>query len=64
LLTVTASTGISHSRGRSPLVVLRETEQALASAKAGGRNCERQFSTPEPKTTAELRLVPAQTTQL
>jgi two-component system, cell cycle response regulator len=44
MLTLTASAGISHSRGRSPLVVLREAEQALASAKLSGRNCERQFA--------------------
>jgi two-component system cell cycle response regulator len=43
-LTLTASAGISHSRGRSPLVVLREAEQALASAKLGGRNRELLYS--------------------
>ena len=62
LLTVTASTGISHSQGRSPLVVLREAEQALKLAKRSGRNCERQYSDTEPKSApkeaAELRLVP------
>jgi diguanylate cyclase (GGDEF)-like protein len=49
MLTLTASAGISHSRGRSPLVVLREAEQALANAKLSGRNCERQFAHLEPK---------------
>jgi two-component system cell cycle response regulator len=44
MLTLTASAGISHSHGRSPLVVLREAEQALASAKLSGRNCERQYA--------------------
>jgi two-component system, cell cycle response regulator len=59
LLTVTASTGIAHSHGRSPLVVLREAEQALASAKAGGRNCERQYEHPQAKPAkAEIRLMP------
>lgn len=33
---VTASFGVSQSRGRSPLVVLRETQQALAIAKSLG----------------------------
>ncbi len=44
LLIVTVSIGISHSLGRSPLMVLREAEQALQLAKSAGRNCERQFS--------------------
>jgi two-component system cell cycle response regulator len=43
MMTLTASAGISHSYGRSPLLVLREAERAMASAKLSGRNCERQF---------------------
>jgi two-component system, cell cycle response regulator len=39
MLTLTASMGIAQSRGRSPLVVLREAERALAEAKLTGRNC-------------------------
>jgi two-component system, cell cycle response regulator len=46
MITLTASMGIAESRGRSPLVVLREAERALASAKLGGRNCEREFVAP------------------
>lgn len=45
-LSITASTGIADSKGRSPLVVLREAEQALAQAKLAGRNCERQYIRP------------------
>jgi hypothetical protein len=40
---VTASIGLAQSRGRSPLVVLREAEQALAAAKLAGRDCEREY---------------------
>ena len=62
MMTVTASTGISHSQGRSPLVVLREAERALANAKLSGRNCERQYSQLEPKQVQEpvsqIRLLP------
>ena len=36
--TLTASIGIATSRGRSPLVVLREAERGLAEAKLGGKN--------------------------
>ncbi len=38
MLTLTASMGIAQSRGRSPLVVLREAERALSEAKRNGRN--------------------------
>lgn len=38
MLGLTASMGIAQSRGRSPLVVLREAERALADAKLAGRN--------------------------
>jgi two-component system cell cycle response regulator len=38
MLTLTASRGIAQSKGRSPLVVLREAERALAEAKRSGRN--------------------------
>lgn len=43
VLTLTASIGLAQSRGRSPLVALREAERALAAAKRDGRNCEREF---------------------
>lgn len=63
-VSITTSAGISHSQGRSPLVVLREAERALANAKASGRNCERQHSDLDPKQPPEagsaMRLVPAQ----
>jgi two-component system, cell cycle response regulator len=39
--TLSASFGIAASRGRSPLVVLREAERALAEAKSAGKNCAR-----------------------
>ncbi|MFP5228658.1 MAG: GGDEF domain-containing protein [Acidobacteriota bacterium] len=39
--TLTASIGIAVSRGRSPLIVLREAERALASAKLSGKDCVR-----------------------
>ncbi|MGH9588252.1 MAG: diguanylate cyclase domain-containing protein [Acidobacteriaceae bacterium] len=45
-ITLTASIGLSQSRGRSPLVVLREAERALATAKLEGRNCEREHTPP------------------
>jgi two-component system cell cycle response regulator len=38
---VTASIGVAVSRGRSPLVVLREAERALAEAKLSGKDCAR-----------------------
>ena len=40
-VTLKASIGVAESRGRSPLVVLREVERALAEAKLGGKNCIR-----------------------
>jgi two-component system cell cycle response regulator len=39
--TLSASFGVAVSRGRSPLVVLREAERALAEAKLSGKNCVR-----------------------
>ena len=39
--TLTASIGVAVSRGRSPLVVLREVERALAEAKLSGKDCVR-----------------------
>jgi two-component system, cell cycle response regulator len=60
LITVTASAGISDSFGRSPLVVLREAEKALASAKQLGRNCEQRYILPEPKHEPGLRLLTTQ----
>lgn len=47
-ITLTASIGLAQSRGRSPLVVLREAERALATAKLEGRNCEREYMPPRP----------------
>jgi PleD family two-component response regulator len=38
---LTASIGVAVSSGRSPLVVLREAERALAEAKLSGKNCAR-----------------------
>lgn len=38
---LTASFGVAISRGRSPLVVLREAERGLAEAKLAGKNCVR-----------------------
>lgn len=49
VITLTASIGLAQSRGRSPLVALREAEQALATAKLEGRNCEREFPFPQPR---------------
>lgn len=45
-ITLTASIGLAQSRGRSPLVVLREAERALSEAKREGRNCERDYTPP------------------
>lgn len=45
--TLTASFGIAVSRGRSPLVVLREAERALSEAKLSGKNCVRCAGPPE-----------------
>lgn len=41
-IVVSASFGITQSLGRSPLVVMREVERALATAKMDGRNCIRE----------------------
>jgi two-component system, cell cycle response regulator len=49
LVTLTASIGVAQSRGRSPLVVLREAERALSGARQDGRNCEREFTQPGQK---------------
>ena len=45
--TLAASFGIASSRGRSPLVVLREAERALREAKLSGKNCVRCSGPPE-----------------
>jgi diguanylate cyclase (GGDEF)-like protein len=65
LLTVTASVGIAHSDGRSPLVVLKEAEQALASAKRAGRNCEREYAPEQTRETpkAEMWVMPSVSTR-
>lgn len=47
-ITLTASIGLAQSRGRSPLVALQEAKRAVAAAKLGGRNCEREFPLPQP----------------
>lgn len=47
IITLTASIGLAQSRGRSPLVALREAERALKAAKIDGRNCEREFLLPQ-----------------
>lgn len=49
-ITVTGSIGLAQSRGRSPLIVLREAERALADAKLNGRNCECEYTPPKRKT--------------
>lgn len=46
MIKLTASIGIAQSRGRSPLVVLREAERALTNAKIAGRDCEREYVAP------------------
>jgi len=60
-ITLTASIGLAQSRGRSPLVVLREAERALSEAKREGRNCERDYTPPrqtsEPVTQQEFAQV-------
>lgn len=43
-VSLTVSIGLAASHGRSPLVVLREAECALATAKQEGRNCEREYA--------------------
>jgi two-component system, cell cycle response regulator len=48
LVTLTASMGIAQSKGRSPLVVLREVERALRDAKAAGRDAIREYSVASP----------------
>lgn len=52
---VTASFGLAQSRGRSPLVVLREAEQALYYAKALGPNYIFQFGDKVPAKIADDR---------
>jgi two-component system cell cycle response regulator len=52
-ITLTGSFGIAVSHGRSPLVVLREAERALAEAKLAGKNCARGYT---PLSSAELDL--------
>jgi two-component system, cell cycle response regulator len=48
MVTLTASMGIAQSKGRSPLVVLREVERALCDAKAAGRDAIREYSVASP----------------
>jgi len=49
MLTLTASMGIAQSKGRSPLVVLREAERALSDAKHCGRNAVREYCNDRPR---------------
>ena len=49
IVALTISIGLAQSRGRSPLIVLREAEHALAEAKRNGRNCEREYIPPQHK---------------
>ncbi len=59
-LTLTASMGVAQSKGRSPLVVLREVERALQDAKASGRNAIREYSVVSPvRSEAECSLASA-----
>jgi len=53
MISLTASIGMAQSRGRSPLVVLREAERALAEAKHAGRNCIRNYMLIEKKQKAK-----------
>jgi diguanylate cyclase (GGDEF)-like protein len=53
MISLNVSVGMAQSHGRSPLVVLREAERALADAKREGRNCEREFLTPQQKQAEE-----------
>ena len=46
MIHLTVSIGLAQSRGRSPLVVLREAERALAEAKREGRDCDREYLPP------------------
>lgn len=48
MITLSASMGIAQSKGRSPLVVLRELERALRDAQASGRNAIREYSVVSP----------------
>ena len=52
---LTASAGLAVSGGRSPLVVMREAERALAEAKMAGKNCIRGGS-PDAYGLADLRI--------
>ena len=57
---ISASIGIAQSLGRSPLVVMREAERALALAKKDGRNCIRVFPAShddEPRSTADPQVM-------
>jgi diguanylate cyclase (GGDEF)-like protein len=56
MISLTASIGLAQSRGRSPLVVLREAERALADAKREGRNCEREFPSAIQQQTTEFEI--------
>jgi diguanylate cyclase (GGDEF)-like protein len=64
-LSITVSIGVAESLGRSPLIVLREAERALTSAKQQGRNCVRVCDAAEGQQTVppEARRKPLQETQ-
>lgn len=63
MITLTASMGIAQSKGRSPLVVLREVEHALRDAKAGGRNAIREYSVASPVQPASILAEVERTTE-
>jgi two-component system, cell cycle response regulator len=62
MLTLTASMGVAQSKGRSPLVVLREVERALAEAKRRGRNAIIEFRKDSPSRQEAMVPVPLEST--
>jgi len=62
-LSVTASIGLATSRGRSPLIVLREAERAIGNAKLAGRNCIRCYNHATSSATIPPRTEPAEPDQ-
>jgi two-component system, cell cycle response regulator len=64
MVTLTVSMGIGQSQGRSPLVVLREAECALAEAKLAGRNCVLEYCQTEPGKPAHSNLLQLESAEL
>jgi two-component system, cell cycle response regulator len=60
-INITASFGVAQSQGRSPLVVLREAERALADAKLEGRDRVRVFHSGGGLVSGDPSLKPPQT---